>query len=261
MSTGIADTAYFGPEAEFYVFSDVRFEQDTHSAFYPVDSIEGAWNSGKDEKPNLGFKPRYKEGYFPGPADGPFPGPPLRDGPRDGGARHRDRGPAPRGGHRRPGRDRHALRHAARHGRQAHALQVRGEERGPGPRPDGDVHAQAHLPGQRVRDARPLLAVEGRRAALLLGAGLRRALRPRPLVHRRPAQARSGHPGLRGADDQQLQAPGARLRGPGQPGLQPAQPLGRLPHPASTRRARRPSGSSSAARTRPATRIWPSRPS
>jgi glutamine synthetase len=67
VSTGIADTAYFGPEAEFYVFSDVRFEQDTHSAFYRVDSIEGAWNSGKDEKPNLGFKPRYKEGYFPVP--------------------------------------------------------------------------------------------------------------------------------------------------------------------------------------------------
>jgi glutamine synthetase len=67
LSTGIADTAYFGPEAEFYVFSDVRFEQDTHSAFYSVDSIEGAWNSGKDEKPNLGFKPRYKEGYFPVP--------------------------------------------------------------------------------------------------------------------------------------------------------------------------------------------------
>ena len=53
-----------------------------------------------------------------------------------------------------------------------------------------------------------------------------------PLVHRRPAQARPGHLGLRGADDQQLQALGAGLRGAGQPGLQPAQPLGRLPHPA-----------------------------
>src|SRR3989440_11017401 len=66
-STGIADTAYFGPEAEFFVFNDVRFEQDQRSAFYAVDSIEGIWNSGKDEGPNLGFKPRYKEGYFPVP--------------------------------------------------------------------------------------------------------------------------------------------------------------------------------------------------
>ncbi len=67
LSTGIADTAYFGPEAEFYVFDDVRFHQDQHSASYSVDSIEGVWNSARDEKPNLGFKPRYKEGYFPVP--------------------------------------------------------------------------------------------------------------------------------------------------------------------------------------------------
>jgi glutamine synthetase len=67
VSTGIADTAYFGPEAEFYVFDDVRFDQNQHSAFYAVDSVEGVWNSGRDEGPNLGFKPRYKEGYFPVP--------------------------------------------------------------------------------------------------------------------------------------------------------------------------------------------------
>ncbi|MGH9062653.1 MAG: type I glutamate--ammonia ligase [Acidimicrobiales bacterium] len=66
-STGIADTAYFGPEAEFFIFDDVRFAQDQHSAFYSVDSVEGIWNSGTDERPNLGFKPRYKEGYFPVP--------------------------------------------------------------------------------------------------------------------------------------------------------------------------------------------------
>jgi glutamine synthetase len=66
-STGIADTAYFGPEAEFYIFNDVKFSQDQHSAMYSVDSIEGVWNSDKDENPNLGFKPRYKEGYFPVP--------------------------------------------------------------------------------------------------------------------------------------------------------------------------------------------------
>src|SRR5436309_1727668 len=67
LSTGLADTAYFGPEAEFYIFNDVRFSQNQHSAFYSVDSVEGIWNSDKDEGPNLGFKPRYKEGYFPVP--------------------------------------------------------------------------------------------------------------------------------------------------------------------------------------------------
>src|SRR5436309_9525490 len=66
-STGIADTCYFGPEAEFYIFDDIRFDQNQHSGYYYVDSVEGVWNSGKDEGPNLGFKPRYKEGYFPVP--------------------------------------------------------------------------------------------------------------------------------------------------------------------------------------------------
>jgi glutamine synthetase len=66
-STGIADTAYFGPEAEFFIFDDVRFDQNAHEGYYHIDSIEGQWNSGRDEKPNLGYKPRYKEGYFPVP--------------------------------------------------------------------------------------------------------------------------------------------------------------------------------------------------
>lgn len=65
LSTGIADTAYFGPEAEFFVFDDVRFDSSQNSSFYFVDSVEGKWNSGRDEGPNLGYKPRYKEGYFP----------------------------------------------------------------------------------------------------------------------------------------------------------------------------------------------------
>lgn len=65
--SGIADTAYFGPEAEFYIFDDVRFDQTYNQGFYYIDSQEGFWNSGKDEKPNLGYKPRYKEGYFPAP--------------------------------------------------------------------------------------------------------------------------------------------------------------------------------------------------
>ncbi|MDP9440761.1 MAG: type I glutamate--ammonia ligase [Actinomycetota bacterium] len=66
-TTGIADTAYFGPEAEFFIFDDVRFSQDQRSGFYSVDSVEGIWNSDREENPNLGFKPRYKQGYFPVP--------------------------------------------------------------------------------------------------------------------------------------------------------------------------------------------------
>ena len=68
VSTGIADTSFWGPEAEFYIFDDVRFGQDQNSGYYFVDSVEGAWNSGEfEEGGNLGYKPRYKEGYFPVP--------------------------------------------------------------------------------------------------------------------------------------------------------------------------------------------------
>ncbi|MEL7035583.1 MAG: type I glutamate--ammonia ligase [Cyanobacteria bacterium J06592_8] len=65
-STGIGDTAFFGPEAEFFVFDDVRFDQTQSCGYYYVDSVEGRWNSGREEPGgNLGYKPRYKEGYFP----------------------------------------------------------------------------------------------------------------------------------------------------------------------------------------------------
>ncbi|UCG77403.1 MAG: type I glutamate--ammonia ligase [Nitrospirota bacterium] len=66
-SLGIADTAYFGPEAEFFLFNNVQYDSTANSAFYLVDSKEGTWNTGADEEPNLGYKPRFKEGYFPVP--------------------------------------------------------------------------------------------------------------------------------------------------------------------------------------------------
>jgi len=66
-SSGIADIAYFGPEAEFFIFDDVRFDQTANEGFYFVDSIEGQWNRGREEGPNLGYKLRHKEGYFPVP--------------------------------------------------------------------------------------------------------------------------------------------------------------------------------------------------
>jgi glutamine synthetase len=66
--TGIADTSYWGPECEFYIFDSIRFEQNQHEGYYHIDAVEGVWNSGSEEGgKNLGYKPRYKEGYFPLP--------------------------------------------------------------------------------------------------------------------------------------------------------------------------------------------------
>ena len=70
-ASNLADTCYFGPELEFFIFDSIRFGQDTHSGYYYVESAEGEWNTGRDEGAfgggNLGYKPRYKEGYFPVP--------------------------------------------------------------------------------------------------------------------------------------------------------------------------------------------------
>jgi glutamine synthetase len=69
-STGIADQAFFGPEAEFFIFDEVRFDQSPRSGFYEIDSVEAAWNSGTEgdgDRRNLGHKIRYKDGYFPCP--------------------------------------------------------------------------------------------------------------------------------------------------------------------------------------------------
>lgn len=65
-TTGIGDTAYFGPEAEFFIFDNIYFDQTPNSGYYFIDSDEGRWNTGRKEN-NLGYRPRYKEGYFPVP--------------------------------------------------------------------------------------------------------------------------------------------------------------------------------------------------
>jgi glutamine synthetase len=66
-TTGIGDTAYFGPEPEFFIFESVRFNEGPNTSFYEIDSTEGRWNVGKGEGPNLGYKPNFKGGYFPAP--------------------------------------------------------------------------------------------------------------------------------------------------------------------------------------------------
>jgi glutamine synthetase len=66
--TGVGDTAYFGPEPEFYLFDDVRFQTSPNTGYYAIDSVAGAWNTGRVEEPgNRGYKVRYKGGYLPAP--------------------------------------------------------------------------------------------------------------------------------------------------------------------------------------------------
>jgi glutamine synthetase len=70
--TGLADISYWGPELEFYIFDDVRYDQNAQSGYYFIDSAEGIWNTGRAENPNLGYKIRHKEGYFPVPPTDSF---------------------------------------------------------------------------------------------------------------------------------------------------------------------------------------------
>ena len=96
--TGIADESFMGPEAEFFVFDDVRFDQSQGNAgFYFIDSIEGHWNSGREECPNLGYKVRHEGGLLPRPADRLARGPAPGDDGGPAGQRRRGRGRAPRG--------------------------------------------------------------------------------------------------------------------------------------------------------------------
>ncbi|MGF1509388.1 MAG: type I glutamate--ammonia ligase [Myxococcota bacterium] len=67
-STGVADTAYFGPEPEFFIFDEIRFDSQPNGAFYEIDSMEGVWNAGQKDaggRRNLGYRPQHKGGYFP----------------------------------------------------------------------------------------------------------------------------------------------------------------------------------------------------
>ena len=239
----MADTAYFGPEAEFFIFNDIRFDQNSHEGYYYIDSVEGIWNTGKDEGPNLGFKPRHKEGYFPIPPMDHFQD--LRSEmiltmEKMGieiEVQHHEVGTA--------GQAEIDMRFDTLLTMADKLMLYKyvREERGPRangytatfmPKPlYGDNGSGMHVHSSLWSGGEPLFCFRAR---------LRRPFGHGPLVHRRPAKARPGHPGVRRPHHQQLQAPGPRLRGAGQPGLLPAQPLGRLPYTRCTPRARRPSG-------------------
>ena len=231
-STGIADTAYFGAEAEFYVFDDVRFETKANASYYYIDSVEAAWNTGRaEEGGNRGYKTRYKGGYFPVP-------------PVDHFADTRDK----------------ICLNLAKVGiqveRSHHEVGTAGQQEinyrfttllGSGDDmmkfkyvvkntvwedgQDRHLHAEADLRRQRLGHAHPPVALEERRAALLRRARLRRPLGPRPLVHRRSAPARPGAARLHEPDGEQLPPPGSRLRGARQPRVLGSQPLRLRAHP------------------------------
>ncbi len=232
-STGIADTAYFGAEAEFYVFDDVRFETKQNAGYYYIDSIEGAWNTGREEEGgNRGYKTRYKGGYFPVPPVDHFAD--LRDAmvrtlvnsdftvERS----HHEVGTA---GQAEINYRFNTLLHAAddmmrfkyiiknvawAHGRTATFM----------PKPlFGDngsgMHTHQSLyEGRRRRCSTTNSATRGCRTSARWYIG--------GLLAHAPARA-----GVHQPDGELLPPPGARLRGSGEPGLQPAQPLGLHPHP------------------------------
>ena len=145
-STGIADTAFFAPEAEFYIFDDVRYEVKQNASFYSVDSEEGAWNTGRaEEGGNLANKTAYKGGYFPvSPVDKTAD---LRDDISlhliESGPHPRAR--APRGGHRWSAGDQLPLRHDGARGGRHPEVQVHRQERRRAVGQGRDLHAEAAL--------------------------------------------------------------------------------------------------------------------
>ena len=104
-STGLADTAYFGAEAEFFIFDNVRFDQNEHEGFYFIDAEEGRWNSGRRGKQSR-ISPALQGGLFPGSADRSLPGPAHRDGDDHAELRPDGRMSSSRSRYRRPDRDR-----------------------------------------------------------------------------------------------------------------------------------------------------------
>ena len=259
--TGLADTAYFGPEAEFYIFDSVRFDQNQYSAYYFVDSVEGAWNSGAvEDGGNKGYKPRYKEGYFPVP-------------PMD-----------------------HYQDLRSEMVRQLEAcgidIEVQHHEVGTAGQAEIDMRFDSML---RMADKVMLYKYVVKNVALAAGKTV--TFMPKPIfqdngsgMHVHQSLWKAGEPlffdetGYAGLSDMArwyiggllkhtpailaFAAPTTNsykrlvpgLRGARQPGLLAAEPLGLRSASRSTPRAPRPSASSTAAPTRPATPTWPSRP-
>ena len=223
-TTGIADTCFIGPEPEFFIFDEVRYEQTQNRGYYQIDSVEGAWNTARIEEPNLGYKPSFKGGYFPvSPTDTyhDLRGEMVYEMRKIGivvEAHHHEVATA--------GQSEIDMQFQplAQDGRSVHVVQVHLQERRAPPRQDGDLHAQADLRRQRQRHAQPYFAVESGKAALRRRR-LRRFERHGPPRCRWPAQARPCNPRVRGADDELLPPSRSRVRSARQPRAVGAQPF------------------------------------
>ena len=256
-STGIGDTIYVGPEAEFFVFDDVKFGADPYHTGFQLDSTELPSNGFTDyEGGNLGHRVADQGRLLPGSAAGFGPGHARRDAGRDAG-HGREGGEAPPRGRERPARARHEVRHADA-ARRPHAdLQVLHPQRRAELRQDRDLHAEAGLRRQRLGHARAPVDLEGRQADLRRRQ-VRGPLPGMPLVHRRHHQARQG---ARTPSPTRRPTPtSAWCRATRRPCCSPTRRATARPPAASRgRRARRPSASRSASPIRWPTPTSPSR--
>ncbi len=229
-ASGVGDTTYFGPEAEFFIFDDVRFEVGMNKGYYYLDAMEGAYNTGTEyEQGNLGHRPGVKGGYFPVP-------------PVDSAQDMRGEMLAIMGDMASSRKSTTTKSRPAQHelGFKFNTLTKCGDymqiykyvihQVARRLWQVGDLHAQADLRRQRIGHARAPVDLEGRQAALRR-LGLCRSVGHLPLLHRRHHQARQGNQRLHQPADQFLQAPDPRLRGAGAARLFVAQPLGVVPHP------------------------------
>ena len=208
--TGIATMSYWGPEAEFFIFDNVRFDQNSHSGYYFIDSDEGVWNSGRDQgTQNLGHRPRYKEGYFPVP-----PADALQDIRSEIILRLINANVPIEVHH-------HEVATAGQCEIDMHygplvtmadrlmMYQVRDQKRRALVRQNGDLHAQAAFPGQWVRHARSSKSLEGRHQSLRRREWLCRAVRDGKVLYRRAVIARAGTARAVRPDDEFVSAFGA----------------------------------------------------
>lgn len=212
--TGRADTSYFGPEAEFFVFDDVRYGQGINYALHEIDSSEGSWNTASNEAPNLAHKPRPKEGYFPVPPTDSMQA--LRTemvltmeqlGIQIE-AHHHEVATG--------GQNEIDMRFATLT-RMADNLMIYKyvvKNTAHQQWQDRDLHTETAVRGQRFGNARSSVAVEGRDESVLRQGRLRRFERTRPLLHRRAAHSRLGIVRALRSHHELLPAPGAGLRGP-----------------------------------------------
>jgi len=234
-STGIADTAFFGAEAEFYIFDSVAFDSKMNGTFYEVDSESGWWNTGEpfeaDGSPNLGYKVRPKGGYFPvAPYDHYVD---LRD---EMATNLQNAGFTLERGHHEVGTAGQAeinykfntlLRAADDVLLFKYIIKNTAWQAGK----TVTFMPKPLFGEQRLGHARPPVAVEGRQTAVPRRVRLRGSFRSGAALHWRHPAPRAVAAGLHQPHGELLQAVGARLRGPDQSGLQPAQPLGVRAYP------------------------------